>query len=84
MNTRILQLLQRNSRNRLPWLGLLAIVIAFGLGTRLRSLPFPPSFTGYLGDGLWALAVFVGYGLLFPGLSTTTGCDPGSGNLAAG
>lgn len=61
---------QQKRRNRALWVVLMAIVIVLGLGTRLPVLPFPPSFSGYLGDGLWALAVYVGYCLLFPGLST--------------
>jgi hypothetical protein len=61
---------QQHGRNRLPWIVLMAIVIALGLGTRLPALPFPPSFSGYLGDTLWALAVYVGCCLLFPSLST--------------
>lgn len=60
---------QQHGRNRIPWIVLLAIVISLGLGTRVRALPFPLSFSGYLGDVLWALAVYVGYCLLFPGLA---------------
>ena len=62
---------QQHGRNRALWIVLMTIVIALGLGTRLAGLPFRPNFLGYLGDALWALAVYIGYCLLFPGLSTT-------------
>jgi hypothetical protein len=65
-----LHLNQQHGRNRVLWIVLMAIVVALGLGTRLPALPFPRRFTGYLGDLLWALAVYVGYCLIFPGLAT--------------
>ena len=62
--------MQRTSRNRPLWVVLIAGVIVFGLGTRSPAFPASRAITGYIGDGAWALAVFFGYGLLVPSLST--------------
>jgi hypothetical protein len=63
---------QKPGRNRALWIGLITVVIGCGLGTRLPTLPFSRSTTGYTGDAMWALAVFLGYGLLFPRRRTIT------------
>ncbi len=60
----------RMSRNRLLWVGLIAVVILFGLSTRLPAFPASRGMTGYIGDAAWALAVFFGYGLLVRSLPT--------------
>ena len=62
--------MQQTHRNRTVWAGLIAVVIVFGLGTRSPAFPFSRGITSYIGDAAWALAVFFGYGLLLPGLST--------------
>jgi hypothetical protein len=63
---------QKPGRNRALWIGLITVVIGCGLGTRSPTLPFSRSATGYAGDALWALAVFLGYGFLFPRRRTIT------------
>jgi Protein of unknown function (DUF2809) len=62
--------MQQTRRSRPLWIGVIAAVIVFGLGTRSPDVPFSRLITGYVGDAAWALAVFLGYGLLFPSLST--------------
>ena len=62
--------MQQTHRSRPLWAGLIAVVIVFGLGTRSPALPFSRGITSCIGDAAWALAVFFGYGLLLPGLST--------------
>jgi hypothetical protein len=50
--------------------GLLALAIVLGIGSR-RFAGFLPSFVAaYAGDTLWALAVFLGIGLVLPRAST--------------
>jgi Protein of unknown function (DUF2809) len=63
-------LVQQIRRSRGLWVGLIVAVIVFGLGTHSPALPLSRTVTGYTGDAAWALAVFFGYGLLFPRLST--------------
>jgi hypothetical protein len=50
----------------------LAIVLVIGLGLlwRSRLLPLSSFIAKYGGDALWALVVFLGFGLLFHRLST--------------
>ncbi len=62
--------MQQARRSRLLWNCVIAAVIVFGLGTRSPAVPFSRLITGYVGDAAWGLAVFLGYGLLFPTLST--------------
>ncbi len=62
--------MQQATRNRALWIGIIAAVIVFGLGTRSSVVPVSRMITGYVGDAAWAVAVFLGYGLLFPGIST--------------
>ena len=45
-------------------------VIAGGLLWRSKLMPLSPFASKYGGDALWALMVFVGFGLLLPRLST--------------
>src|SRR6478672_3366831 len=49
-------------------LQVLAITFVIGAGLFLRSriCPFPVWSTKYGGDALWALMVFLGFGLVFP------------------
>src|SRR5689334_19374704 len=54
------------TRSRLAYLALLGLTIAAGLSTRhFRGTPAAPVASG-LGDGLWTVAVYLGYGLVFP------------------
>ena len=56
-------------RKRLIYLALTICVVALGLASR-RYPVFPSSINAYVGDALWALMVFLGFGVLFPRLST--------------
>jgi hypothetical protein len=38
---------------------LAVLVLALGLASRSKSLPWPPFFAAYAGDTLWALLVFL-------------------------
>lgn len=58
------------SRSRALYGLLLAAVITTGLLWRSRLMPLPPFALKYGGDALWALMVFVGFGLLLPRRST--------------
>lgn len=53
-------------RNRLLYLLLAVLVMAGGLLWRSRFVSLQPFLTKYGGDALWALLVFVGFGILFP------------------
>jgi hypothetical protein len=57
-------------RNRLVYLLLAVLVMVGGLLWRSRFVSLPPFLTKYGGDALWALLVFVGFGILFPRIST--------------
>lgn len=59
-----------HKRNRWCYLLLAVLVMASGLLWRSRFLSLPPFMTKYGGDALWALLVFVGFGFLFPRIST--------------
>ena len=57
-------------RSRVLYAGLMVAVIAVGLLWRSKLVPLTPFVSKYGGDALWALMVFVGFGLLLPRLST--------------
>jgi hypothetical protein len=60
------------TRSRLLYAGIIALIVAVGLPTRLIP-EFMPDFTvNYLGDALWALVIFLGIGLLLPDRQTRT------------
>jgi hypothetical protein len=65
---------QSNAAHRLRhrWLYALCgvLVIVLGLGSRSDLVPLPAFVAKYGGDALWALLVFLGFGFLFPRLST--------------
>ncbi|MFP2908485.1 DUF2809 domain-containing protein [Pyxidicoccus sp. 3LFB2] len=46
-------------RVRLTSLVLAVLVLALGLASRSKALPWPPFFAAYAGDTLWALLVFL-------------------------
>ena len=52
-------------RSRLTYSLLFTLVIGVGLLWRSGRLPLPPFWAKYGGDGLWALAVFLGLGVAF-------------------
>lgn len=54
-----------------PWYAILVVgVILTGLASRKFPGLFPVALGKYPGDGLWALMVFLGWGLIFPKSST--------------
>lgn len=57
-------------RPSLPWLALIAVVVALGLGSRRYGAHLPGFVGAYAGDTLWATAAFLGIGLLLPRAST--------------
>jgi glycopeptide antibiotics resistance protein len=57
-------------RHLLGHIGLLALTIALGLGSRRFGYALPGFVASYAGDTLWALALFLFLGLILPGLST--------------
>jgi hypothetical protein len=50
----------------------LIMVILIGLPTRLLPEVLPPFMVQYAGDALWALAIFLGLGLMLPKARTRT------------
>src|SRR5690349_14301704 len=60
------------SRSRLFYAGMISLVIAIGLPTRLIPEVFPAFIVDYLGDALWALAIFLLIGILLPKKPTRT------------
>jgi hypothetical protein len=49
---------------------LIALTVFFGIGSRRSGHSLPCFVAAYAGDTLWALAAFLGIGLLLPGAST--------------
>jgi hypothetical protein len=62
--------LQKPNRNRLVSTALLTLVAILGLSSRRFAASLPHAIAAYTGDTAWALAVFLGLGLLFPRTST--------------
>ncbi len=50
--------------------GLIMLVSALGLASRRYASTLPLFLSRYAGDTLWALAVFLGIGFLWPGAKT--------------
>jgi len=57
-------------RNRIVYALLLLLVVVAGLASRRFRADLPPWVGEYAGDALWALAVFVLLGLVFPRMTT--------------
>lgn len=57
-------------RRPLPWIAGIALVVALGLGSRRHAGLLPGFVAAYAGDTLWALAAFLGVGLLLPRAAT--------------
>lgn len=49
---------------------IIAVVVVIGLGSRRYGSLLPGLLAAHAGDTLWALMVFLGFGLLFPRLPT--------------
>ena len=57
-------------RNRRRYLIAIAVLFLFGLPARLVPQFLPDFYVNYVGDGLWAMAIFFMLGLVFPTAST--------------
>ena len=53
-------------RNRLLYAMFTILVIILGLSSRKFAFALPALLNDYLGDALWALMIFIGFGFLFP------------------
>ncbi|PEU98104.1 hypothetical protein CN415_02135 [Bacillus cereus] len=57
-------------RNRLLYAMFTILVIILGLSSRKFAFTLPALLNDYLGDALWALMIFIGFGFLFPKIET--------------
>ncbi|WP_142337667.1 DUF2809 domain-containing protein [Bacillus sp. AFS059628] len=57
-------------RNRLLYATFTIIVIILGLSSRKLAFALPALLNDYLGDALWALMIFIGFGFLFSKIET--------------
>ncbi|MDA1805573.1 ribosomal maturation YjgA family protein [Bacillus cereus group sp. BY32LC] len=57
-------------RNRLLYAMFTILVIILGLSSRKFAFALPALLKDYLGDALWALMIFIGFGFLFPKIET--------------
>lgn len=62
----------KRRRDPLIQLILIALVAVLGIGSRRDAHALPAFIAAYAGDTLWALAAFLGIGLLLPRASTRT------------
>jgi hypothetical protein len=60
----------RRQRHPFSRLALLASAAVLGIGSRRFAARLPGFVASYAGDTLWALAAFLGIGILFPNAST--------------
>ncbi|HGH7182002.1 TPA: DUF2809 domain-containing protein [Bacillus luti] len=60
----------KNKRNRMLYAIFTIIVIVLGLSSRKFAFALPDLLNAYLGDALWALMIFTGFGFLFPKIET--------------
>jgi Protein of unknown function (DUF2809) len=63
---------RQRRRNRLIQLALIALTCLVGLSSRRYAHALPDFVAAYAGDTLWALAAFLGFGLILPQASTRT------------
>ena len=57
-------------RNRVVYALFTIVVIILGLSSRKFAFALPHLLNDYLGDALWALMIFIGFGFLFPKIET--------------
>ncbi|MGE6401484.1 hypothetical protein BWGOE4_27190 [Bacillus mycoides] len=57
-------------RNRLLYALFTIVVVILGLSSRKFAFVLPDLLNDYLGDALWALMIFTGFGFLFPKIET--------------
>ncbi|MCU5376310.1 DUF2809 domain-containing protein [Bacillus cereus] len=60
----------KTKRNRLLYALFTIFVIILGLSSRKLAFALPHLLNEYLGDALWALMIFTGFGFLFPKIET--------------
>lgn len=60
------------ARHRGAYVLCIAVVICLGLGSRSDFIGLPPTLAEYAGDALWALMVFLGFGLMMAHRRTVT------------
>ncbi|WP_242213294.1 DUF2809 domain-containing protein [Bacillus cereus group sp. BfR-BA-01383] len=58
------------NRNRSLYAVFTVVVIILGLSSRKFAFALPDLLNDYLGDALWALMIFTGFGFLFPKIET--------------
>jgi hypothetical protein len=63
-------LIRRGRRTPLLWIALIALAAILGIGSRRFDSHLPGFVATYAGDTLWALAAFLGVGLVLPRTST--------------
>ena len=59
-----------SKRNRLLYAMFTIVVIILGLSSRKFAFALPDLLNDYLGDALWALMIFTGFGFLFSKIET--------------
>jgi hypothetical protein len=64
--------MHRRRRNPLTQIALIAVNCVLGIGSRRYAHALPGFIATYAGDTLWALAAFLGFGLIRPRASTRT------------
>ena len=57
-------------RNPVIWLAMIALTAVLGISSRRFAAMLPGFIAAYAGDTLWALAAFLGIGLILPKIST--------------
>ncbi|MDJ1476175.1 DUF2809 domain-containing protein [Bacillus sp. LS15-K4] len=60
----------KTKRNRLLYALFTIVIIILGLCSRKLAFALPHLLNEYLGDALWALMIFTGFGFLFPKIDT--------------
>lgn len=60
----------KTKRNRLLYALFTIVIIMLGLCSRKFAFALPHLLNEYLGDALWALMIFTGFGFLFPKIET--------------
>jgi Protein of unknown function (DUF2809) len=64
--------MHRSQRSRLIQTILIALTCLLGIGSRRFAYALPGFIAAYAGDTLWALAAFLGFGVIAPRASTRT------------
>src|SRR5271165_1351096 len=59
-------------RNPVIWLAMITLACLLGISSRRYAHALPGFIAAYAGDTVWALAAFLGFGLILPRVSTRT------------